>query len=442
MKQTLAVLTLTLAATACGGGDEWEPVAPYVVGTVTTSDVPTTIAAYYDLAALNDLRCGKWLEEDRTLSGLQEMVRDNPDFRWSLARDFNQDGYPCEDELGTGYLPPPETTATEPPATTAAPVETAATTQPPAEPASSQVCDPTIDASWDKEAIRAVQEKIGADPDGVWGPQSRAKQADFCGFENPEEEAGTETTTATTTSAPAEFPLDISPEVNSPAYSRDEWSVSWTGAVDSALRWKRSNCKWAFYSGQSPDCSGNVHRDHLVAVKEAHQSGGHAWGAAKRRQFYLDADNLWVMPAGENSSKSDKDPFEWRPPAGGCRYVQEWVRIKVRHGLSADQREADNIKASGCLTGEETYSGTATAPAPAATTTTTTTIPPTTTATTIVPAASDCVDANTATQAELEAIAGIGPSNAQKIIAARPVSDPRNISGLWRPKNIDFGAFC
>lgn len=131
MKQTLAVLALTLAATACGGGGDAaspEPAdtqATAAPATTTTAAPATTIAPApaYDPVALNDTGCGKWLEEGRTVEGLRAMVLENHPFDWKLRRDFNRDGYPCEDEVGTGYLPTTTTTAA-PTTTTEAVVET------------------------------------------------------------------------------------------------------------------------------------------------------------------------------------------------------------------------------------------------------------------------------------------------------------------------------
>ena len=65
---------------------------------------------------MDDTRCGKW-DELGTVAELKAVVASDPDFDWSALRDFDGNGYPCESELGTGYLPT-TTVATQPPAPT------------------------------------------------------------------------------------------------------------------------------------------------------------------------------------------------------------------------------------------------------------------------------------------------------------------------------------
>ncbi len=37
--------------------------------------------------------------------------------------------------------------------------------------------------------------------------------------------------------------------------------------------------------------------------------------------------------------KSDQDPAEWMPAQERCRYVDEWVAVKIRCRLSVDSAE-------------------------------------------------------------------------------------------------------
>ena len=117
----------------------------------------------------------------------------------------------------------------------------------------------------------------------------------------------------------------------------------WTDAVDAALGWRADDCKFAYYAVGPRDCRGNVHRDHLVAWAEAWDSG---LGYADAEGWYLDDDNLWVMPAGENISKSDEDPAEWRPQdrADWCRYASDWIAVKAAWNLTADRAEAGALR--------------------------------------------------------------------------------------------------
>ena len=109
-RRTTAAIVLTVAALtalACGQNE-----------TTTTMAAPTVSGI--SVQEMDDTGCGKWLELG-TVEELQQVVRANPNFDWSLTRDFDGNGYPCEYELGTGYLPH---TTTTPTTTAAAPITT------------------------------------------------------------------------------------------------------------------------------------------------------------------------------------------------------------------------------------------------------------------------------------------------------------------------------
>ena len=150
-------------------------------------------------------------------------------------------------------------------------------------------------------------------------------------------------TTTTTTAVELELPRQ-SAEVDPGSYIRRTWYSSWPRSVDTALRWRTSECKWAYYSARPPACNvsrNDPHRDHLVALKEAYVSGGSRWSNDRKYRFATDVDNLWVLSASENTSKSDSDPAEWLPRGrqAQCRYVRDWVGIKLEYNLTADQAE-------------------------------------------------------------------------------------------------------
>lgn len=109
------------------------------------------------------------------------------------------------------------------------------------------------------------------------------------------------------------------------------------------------------YTGLEFGDSGQEQVDHVVPLKEAHDSGGHAWTRDRRRAYanYLDYSwHLIAVQGSENQSKSDDDPADYLPPntAFRCQYLEAWIRIKDEWGLNMDQREADAITAAlgGC----------------------------------------------------------------------------------------------
>ena len=93
--------------------------------------------------------------------------------------------------------------------------------------------------------------------------------------------------------------------------------------------------------------------DHFVPLKEAWDSGAHAWDSNQRQRFANDLDypgSLIAVSAGSNRSKGAGDPAEWLPPNGAyrCEYVRTWVEVKLRWNLSVDSREVSAIRSLGC----------------------------------------------------------------------------------------------
>lgn len=89
--------------------------------------------------------------------------------------------------------------------------------------------------------------------------------------------------------------------------------------------------------------------DHMVPLKEAWQSGAHAWSAGRREMFANDLGyehSLIAVSAKSNRSKGARDPAEWFPPAPDqrCWYAAAWVQVKTRWGLSADRAETDALR--------------------------------------------------------------------------------------------------
>jgi hypothetical protein len=88
--------------------------------------------------------------------------------------------------------------------------------------------------------------------------------------------------------------------------------------------------------------SGDVDIDHLVALGEAWDSRAKRWTAGTRMRFandLRDARSLVAVTDNVNMSKSDRDPAEWMPRFGRCRYVREWTAVKIRWSLRVDRAE-------------------------------------------------------------------------------------------------------
>jgi hypothetical protein len=106
-----------------------------------------------------------------------------------------------------------------------------------------------------------------------------------------------------------------------------------------------SRGRWySYYNNASYTLPSDLDIDHVVALAEAWDSGARSWTTTRRRSYANDlgeARSLIAVKDSVNQSKSDDDPAEWMPPYSGarCRFIQEWVVVKKRWGLSVDAAE-------------------------------------------------------------------------------------------------------
>ncbi|MDE0288876.1 MAG: HNH endonuclease family protein [bacterium] len=94
---------------------------------------------------------------------------------------------------------------------------------------------------------------------------------------------------------------------------------------------------------------GGLDIDHMVPLKEAWESGAHAWDTATRQRYANDLGYdhaLVAVSAASNRSKGASDPAEWTPPndAVHCMYAAIWIQVKARWRLSVDSAEADTLR--------------------------------------------------------------------------------------------------
>ena len=103
------------------------------------------------------------------------------------------------------------------------------------------------------------------------------------------------------------------------------------------------------YDGAKLSDRGDVDIDHVVALKEAWDSGAWAWTESQRKAYandMTDQRTLIAVTDRVNVSKSDKDPSNWMPPLRSywCTYLGDWISVKARWNLSMDQSEFGRIK--------------------------------------------------------------------------------------------------
>ena len=229
--------------------------------------------------------------------------------------------------------------------------------------------------------------------------------------------------------------LPLAPEYESD-YDRDDWGPHSSGLCRGAVGTPDP------YTGTPIDTC-NV--DHVVALHEAHESGGWAWTANTKQRFSQDPDNHVASRACVNQSKGGDDIFEWSDAdiasssacgggytvtlAGRCLLAQITVTVKLEWGLAVDQAEADAVSTTlaGCGDQAPQFSAesqnTPTTTSPPTTTSLPTTAPPTTTVATTATVAQpdECVIA-AKTKAQYDAVPGIGEVLSARLVDAQPFS--------------------
>lgn len=116
---------------------------------------------------------------------------------------------------------------------------------------------------------------------------------------------------------------------------------------------------YSYYDGRTWTSDDDVDIDHFVALAEAWDSGARRWTTGTRNRYANDLGDrrtLIAVTDNVNQSKGDQDVAEWLPELNRCRYVREWVAVKLRWQLSVDRTERRRLLplADGCANQELT----------------------------------------------------------------------------------------
>jgi len=88
--------------------------------------------------------------------------------------------------------------------------------------------------------------------------------------------------------------------------------------------------------------SSTLQIDHTVPVHEAWGSGARYWSQSRRVAYLNDLGDpraLNAQTTALNVDKNGKGPQNWMPPKNRCTYIEQWVAVKIRWGLSIDVGE-------------------------------------------------------------------------------------------------------
>ena len=231
--------------------------------------------------------------------------------------------------------------------------------------------------------VPATSQPVSVTPapaDSTPTPHATPESTTATATPSPASSMGTPTPMPTREQAPPSATPDTAPEtsltitvasvpVDIPKYHRSEWK-HWNdedgdcqdarqevlvseSLVEVTFESDR-NCRvatgrwYGAFTGAYADTPGDFDIDHLVPLKNAHDSGGWAWNSAKKEEYanYLgDPDHLIGVTRGANRSKGAKGPEEWRPSNEGywCQYATDWTEVKFEWGLTMTQGEAEAV---------------------------------------------------------------------------------------------------
>lgn len=112
--------------------------------------------------------------------------------------------------------------------------------------------------------------------------------------------------------------------------------------------------RWvSWYDQATWTAPADVDIDHVVALKEAWDSGASTWTKEDRLRYANDLGYPWTLDAitdDVNAAKSHMDAAGWLPEHHVCKYARHIVGIKYRWRLSIDDAEKNAL--AGILTGE------------------------------------------------------------------------------------------
>lgn len=90
--------------------------------------------------------------------------------------------------------------------------------------------------------------------------------------------------------------------------------------------------------------------DHLIPLKNAHQTGGSAWSHNEREVFANDPENLVITNLTYNRKKGAKGIDGWLPVHKdyACKYIKDWAKLKKKYSLQMTAKEQQTLKLSDC----------------------------------------------------------------------------------------------
>jgi hypothetical protein len=115
-----------------------------------------------------------------------------------------------------------------------------------------------------------------------------------------------------------------------------------------------SGGRWfSYYDRVSWTNPSDIDIDHMVPLAEAWDSGARNWTAGQRQAYANDLGDYRTLVGvtdNVNQAKGDQDIAQWLPTYDKCRYLREFVAVKIRWRLSVNSAEKTAMQnlAAGC----------------------------------------------------------------------------------------------
>lgn len=136
------------------------------------------------------------------------------------------------------------------------------------------------------------------------------------------------------------FGLRVEPEDTCAEYNISEYPY---GTTLDQIKSKTLGGIFGAYENECFDLFTQVDIDHIVARKEAHDSGLCAADAQVKINFSNDLENIALASPSVNRSKSARDPADWLPDHNACWYVWQYLHIKRKYEMTIDEAEKNAI---------------------------------------------------------------------------------------------------
>ena len=137
--------------------------------------------------------------------------------------------------------------------------------------------------------------------------------------------------------------LVVAPEVRCSEYDAGQYRHP--DGLEDAVAATLGDRFYEAYTGVYYDHAREVQVDHIVAKREAHDSGGCTWPPSARRAFARDLENLALAsPTLDLGVKAGQDAAEWLPDFNRCWFAGAVVAVRLKYELTVDEAERDALE--------------------------------------------------------------------------------------------------